>query len=487
MSEIDPVRVLVVEDRNDVIDDLESGLGAGPLPVQLHVARSRDSARVQLAGEGFDFMVCDLKIPTTDGALDEAEEHGLFIQQTAKTEFPGMPCFFLTAYGTVQNMSSPLAMGGTDDLYGDGFKLSLVEYFGKENLSTFLQRVHWHMEQLKGLLSISIETPESLKLDRWDLRAVRIFARRSGGTKVMITLQGGGLSSARTLSLQVLDDEARIVARAFAKIDHWREIKEERDRYERFVPRLLPVGSCPPIAGTVDAVIGSKAALFYTLASDHLQDFFSIAATDAVRASDVVVRVREVLKPWNDLAETKTLNVRELRRSRVRDELLVQHTDLLDIPVLDDLESRSKVMRLHRQHGDFHGRNVLVSDDGHPLLIDIRDAGTYPAGWDPIILEMSMLFLRDSPFAGCGWPTVAGARNWALLDAYGADCPFAELVRVVRGWALDEVLSPADAYVLAYVDALRQLKYPDTDKELAATIAMAAARAALAEWTAAPG
>jgi CheY-like chemotaxis protein len=64
------MRILVVEDDQDFVDELLLTLGNLEGPPHVTVARSRDSAFALLQKEFFDLLVLDLKIPTIDGALD---------------------------------------------------------------------------------------------------------------------------------------------------------------------------------------------------------------------------------------------------------------------------------------------------------------------------------------------------------------------------------------------------------------------------------
>jgi hypothetical protein len=49
-------------------------------------------------------------------------------------------------------------------------------------------------------------------------------------------------------------------------------------------------------------------------------------------------------------------------------------------------------------------------------------------------------------------------------------CPFPELIKSIRDWTNRHAASDQEIAATVYAYAMRQLKYPDTDKELARTL-----------------
>lgn len=78
------MRLLIVEDEEDVILDLSGRLGDLRPAIDIAVARSRSSAMEILETDEFDFIVCDLKLPPNDGGLDTDEAHGLAVHSSAR-------------------------------------------------------------------------------------------------------------------------------------------------------------------------------------------------------------------------------------------------------------------------------------------------------------------------------------------------------------------------------------------------------------------
>jgi len=79
----------------------------------------------------------------------------------------------------------------------------------------------------------------------------------------------------------------------------------------------------------------------------------------------------------------------------------------------------------------------------------------------------TLLFHPNSAGAAGKWPTVDQARSWGDLDRYLVDCPFQEFVSECRRWALRVGAGNRDVAASAYSYLVRQLKYDDTNKDLA--------------------
>jgi hypothetical protein len=115
---------------------------------------------------------------------------------------------------------------------------------------------------------------------------------------------------------------------------------------------------------------------------------------------------------------------------------------------------------------------VLVDEDGHVMIIDFGDVDRCPLGIDPLVLEMSILFHPDRPNGTL--PTPEDGARWPDAEYFCSVSPCPLFATACREWLMNTV-DGAGAYVLAYLHALRQLKYPDSDKGLALAIAQSCA------------
>ena len=125
------------------------------------------------------------------------------------------------------------------------------------------------------------------------------------------------------------------------------------------------------------------------------------------------------------------------------------------------------------QHGDLHGFNILCDASGGAVVIDFGNVGPAPTCMDPVILELSVLFHKDSPFRSTSWPTNEQAETWFNLDEYLLGCPVPTFIRKCREWAI-EMGGSTELPPVVYAEAVRQLKYEDTNRERALGIARAA-------------
>ena len=143
-----------------------------------------------------------------------------------------------------------------------------------------------------------------------------------------------------------------------------------------------------------------------------------------------------------------------------------------DLAWTAEFEGRQIQTRWCCIHGDLHGENVLVARDGSAVIIDYGEVGEGTVSLDPVTLELSLLFHPKGPLrpggAGFGaWPTEAQAAIWGDLDCYVAGCPAEAFVRECRAWALHSAAGRREIAATAYSYLVRQLKYDDTNKELA--------------------
>src|SRR5687768_6540018 len=117
------MRVLLIEDNQDVIGVFRDF--ARRESILITVAASQESALVELEAmdHEFDLAVCDLKIPTTDGAIDDEVSLGLGVLRTALARWPGVPVIVLSAFGTLDMVADMLLAARQRDVYGVGIEM----------------------------------------------------------------------------------------------------------------------------------------------------------------------------------------------------------------------------------------------------------------------------------------------------------------------------------------------------------------------------
>lgn len=121
-----------------------------------------------------------------------------------------------------------------------------------------------------------------------------------------------------------------------------------------------------------------------------------------------------------------------------------------------------------------HGQNVLVDAEDRPMLIDFSDARLTSGCLDPITLELSPVFHPDANGARGDWPGAEQIGNWFDLDAYLVDCPIADYIRACRDWLWRVARSDGEVATVLAAYGIRQLKYKNTDHNLAKALIAAA-------------
>ena len=248
-------------------------------------------------------------------------------------------------------------------------------------------------------------------------------------------------------------------------------MNQERENYRRYINPLLKMGGYPALGPEIEAGIGKREALFYQLADEYTETLFDVLEGNEDEAIAIVEVLRDIFGQWAELSEKKVLRIRDLRVQRIGDSEFEPYRDALGST--EGFEEIEREMMTSCQHGDLHGFNVLCNASGEAVVIDFGNVGPAPTCIDPIILELSILFHRDSPFRSDSWPTNKQAEAWFDLDEYLLGCPVPGFIRKCREWA-NERGGPTDLPPVVYTEAVRQLKYEDTNRERALGIARAA-------------
>lgn len=465
------MRVLLVEDEEAMIQTLRGQLET-VCDADVTVARSRDSALSVLnADHHFDLVVCDLRIPTQDGSLDVAEEHGLRVHEEVVSMHPGTFSRFLSGFVNLDNVGRRLSQGATEDVFATGKQWPLVEQHRKSELPAFLEWAKELSSALADLEQVEIDLSPDVAIDDYQLRTLRIYARQLSGSRIVASALGG-LSGARVLRIEIFDDTNSSQGLVVAKVDLLDKVKDEVHRYRRFVVSRQGIGSFAPLAGQVLHGCGRFGAALYSLAANGYTNLFQRVQAGDLAGRDAVMRLADFHENWKGDVRESSQSVGALRSVNIADEVFQPWQTRLNAQRTAQVESLSVTLGDSIQHGDLHGLNVLVAADGSPLTIDYGDLGKHPEALDPVTLELSFLFHADRPDLG-NWPSLEHASQWFDLEAYAQASPIADVVQACREWAL-AVVNPQQLAAVVYAHAARQLKYDDTDKDLAIEIAKAA-------------
>ena len=459
---------LLVEDDPEYIAAISAILSSLQATAIIRVAQSKESAFEMIEAEFFDVFLLDLKIPTVDGALDADAQHGRSVFYNIRQLAPGTPIFVLTGSPAESFIEDFLEGAQQVDIWSEGKKIRNIDFLPKYRFEEFSTRIEPICHALWELFDVELDS-NGIGLSIPEDRLSRIFARKYGGTRCVISKIGGGFSGARVYRMYVTSGDGSCVHHSIAKIGTIEDIRDESERFERHVSRLEPAAT-PRKLCVLEFGAKRSAGVFYSLATNFDRDAFSVAFGSDVQGATLPPKISLLSKRWwHDIPETRR-TIRDVRRKLLSDDNLNQILMSYPTPWVAELEARSVQVRWSCIHGDLHGKNVLVNVDGECVLIDYGDVGEGSASTDPTTLEFSLIFHPDSPFRGCGWPTVADAALWDDVDRYTENCPSPQFVKACRSWGGSVAAGKREIAISAYSYLIRQYKYHDTDKPLVAAL-----------------
>lgn len=454
--------VLIVEDDDDYVTEIRNILEELGTPVETVVARNRDEAHARLDSEFFDFAILDLKIPTGHNTLDLDSEHGKAVFHHARRVTPGTKLLVLTSSPSDDFIADLLTHKHDADIWGEGAKVGTVEFLRKIDIDRAPESIGKVIQAINALDGVEVDL-RAVNLNLGEDRLVRIFAKRFGAMRCVVSKIGGGRSGAKTLRLQLFDGGGAPLPEVVAKLATLDRVQDEDGRYEAHI-MLLHGAVTPRKMAMLEFGAGPFAGLFYHLVQGHDDSLFATMATEDARAAAAVVATAAALNDWSVGRQESRRTVREVRQCWVEDGKAAELQAAYALDWAANFEVRELQTRWCCVHGDLHGENILVDADGKIMIIDYGDVGHSAASYDAVSLELSAV-LQQNATIGAAWPTDELCRHWHDLDAYLAGCPMPEFVRACREWALNVAAGRREVAACAYTYLLRQLKYQDTDKD----------------------
>lgn len=469
------MRILIIEDDQSTIQLLVQELSKIP-HVTTIVAQSKASALVALQANDVDFVINDLKIPSTDNALDADKVHGLAVHSYVREHSKGTPIIIFTGHATIELAQKLYEESDRCDVWASKEAIPLTRVFKKDQMLDCLAAVKSAAEKLAVVESVEISVgASSLKLSPNQSLIVKLFSRFVGGVNVIVRRLGGGLSDVSVFRITVEDHAGAPSSHAVAKIGPISLLAGERERYESYVSPVMSPGDFASVIRFCNAGVGNIGGLFYSLASAHDETLFDVLQARPQEGPKIVQRLRTIEKPWQSKTTFETKTVKDIRRLFISDDQFDQVSVKLDFD-WSRLESIQIVVPWCRQHYDLHGLNVLIRNQSDPLVIDYGEVDLGPSCVDPLILELSVLFHPSAESLRKDWPSVDQARVWDDLSSFSQGCAFASYLSECRKWSHEVATRDSAVFATAYSFAVRQLKYPESRHDLALAIASAACR-----------
>lgn len=464
------VKILLVEDDPSFLDIVVPIITEIGGDISLSVARSRDSAIAMMAESCFDLIILDLKIPTIDDSLDADVEHGRHVLHQTRELAGGTPLIILTGSPAESFIDSFLVHSEQVDVWGDQTKMATVRFLRKSQLDELPSVISPCVEAVRAVSYVEMRpNGKQVNLDWAQDRLIRIFVRRRGGVSCSVYKIGGGLSGAHVFRVAVWDENGAPLLNAVLKVGTREMVQTECRNYDRHAQRLNERAT-PRLLEDIRFGAGPIYSVSYRLAETYTKTMFEVALEDPERAADIVHSADVLLAPWREGVHETRRSIRDVRRRMLTDEKAARVASKFGLRWITAFEARPVQVRWCCVHGDFHGGNMLIDDEGAPIFIDYGDVGEGPASLDWVMLELSVLFHPDGCARAGEWPTLEDCTNWSDIETFSSTGSLAPYLRACRSAAHRAGAGPREVAACAYAYVLRQLTYEDTDKERALAI-----------------
>lgn len=455
------MKLLLVEDNLTFVKQARERLLQIP-NIEIVVANSRQSAIESLNSHDFDLIICDLKIPTDDGQLDAEEGHGIAVITFARSHCPGTPIVILSAFGTTEFATDAMRTSPRYDVVGDGTENIMVNYYTKAEFDRCFADIEQFSERLNQTIEIEIRQQSAgSDLSPDQARVIRIYARNVGGQIVEVDHIHSGFSPTKKFKVLVKSGDGHVRGNAFAKIGPIEKLNDEASRFNQLVKPTLPIGSFSALQYLVKAGAVRTGGLFYQRGTpDSLFEIIDRRQN----TQEILKQLANNAIPWHGSGSQGEIRISDVRSAVIPD-INVIRSYLGDLDY-NAIEQRKVIAMPATQHCDLHPGNILICDN-KPVLIDFAEVSDVIAGYDPVSLELSLLFHPNCAQLRGSWPSIGQAEHWNELENYLKQCPFADFVRECRAWAYSVSRTDRAVFTCVYAYAMKQLKYEDADKQLA--------------------
>jgi hypothetical protein len=328
-----------------------------------------------------------------------------------------------------------------------------------------IERLSTRYRKLKEAIEFD-RYEDELEVEACHAQLLRAFGATRDARAMSVAPLRGGKSGASVYAVQYWDAHGNVVLDAVAKCDLWERVSDEESKFQRFVLGRLANGTYAPLLNATPIMCGRYAAMFYERLDKSVGDLSSAWSSGETTAVSIVNDLSAIEARWTAATATREMTVGSLRRLMVSDDSVDDHAGLLSAP-WRSVEAVVVSERLCLQHGDLHAGNVLLSETGKPYLLDFANIAELPAGFDAITLELAYIFNNPNR-ARSAWPRVDDVHRWMSAKDYFASSPAGPLLSAARTWTLScfRGLPQKSLYASAYAYCMRQVQYPDTDKEL---------------------
>ncbi|MCK1480741.1 response regulator [Bradyrhizobium sp. 197] len=465
------MRCLLVEDEPArvaaILPDLMRLFGRDAV----EVAQDRDTAIVRVNAKAFDLIVLDQRIPSAPGQLDPDVAHGRAVLEQVRQVAPDTIVYFLTALPMGDEYVDHLvAQAQHCDVFGDRRAVPVVRRFQKSMLAPFFAAVEDIAATARTTDQIEINTKGAgIQLSDEEARLVRCFGRLQEGVCVDVEILSDGLSGARVLKTDVKNSKGEVRISAVAKLSRHDAIANEVKRYEQEVIRL-PAGSYAPLLPPPVARVLASRSAFYRLLEGYDRSIFQILQASDENAAACVKSLQDCEATWAKKPNVQKGSIGDFAKLLVWEDRLPAIHSCLDGIDWQAYEQREISVNVCTRHGDLHGENARANATLQVMLLDYGSVDPLPSAIDAVTLELSAFFHPHGCRSLLRWQAGDKPVDWFDREAFSSLTTVPNFIRATRAWAHADGFGDREVLACAYIYVLRQMQFPNTDRDLAAAI-----------------
>jgi CheY-like chemotaxis protein len=456
------MKVLHVEDQPEFFEITKAQL-TKIVGVEVFHASTHTEALSLLEDHHIDYAILDLAIPYQSLTDNPDKAHGVSVAHKIRTQYPGTPILIFSAQSTEEE-AEKFEEDDTHINFWDGKYKNIVKIRNKRKLPEVIQLIKEANQSLIFLNQIEVIHNDKLVLDNIQTRVIQLFCIHKNAIAAKVESLDEGLSTSKVLRVTLLNDLGKEFFLALAKIDDKESIEAETDNFNSYIQRL-PVACFPSFLDQYFAGCGQVKGVFFQYAENFSSDYFSLLLSSDQQAQKLIFEIKSLFNNWNIDKAPKLLQISEIRNFLCSDKKFNQIKHYLQDLNIDEFEQKSLRVTMTIQHGDLHGKNILVSENNQPLIIDYGDIKIAPSTIDAVTLELSPFF---HPSSRDKVNLIDGlAENWFDDVNYIKYCEFPLAFKTLREWARENAILRKEYAAVVYAYAVRQLTYEDTNKEFA--------------------
>lgn len=411
----------------------------------------------------YEYVILDQSIPLNDEQMTADISFGISLAEHIKTVLPGTPILFLTGQSDEEAIEKYVE-DQEQVAFWDGKNRGLVKCRSKRRLVKVFDLIKDAKKCLDEVDSIGLDLINGLVLSDLEKRVIRLFVKQKKAFGAEVAIMGGGYSSSKVLKITLIDEHGNECLFALAKIDEHHKVDLDFKNFDEYISKL-PVGCFPTVLGKYFAGCGNIKGVFYQFANNYKLDYFGLLKSNQKDTLVVLEKVLGLLNIWEKTQQVKNCSIKEIREKIFPDTKLEEINNYFESENLAKFEELNIRAKYSIQHADLHGKNILISEDLSPILIDYGDVSVAPSVLDIITLELSPFFHGD--MSGQYNIQLEYFENWFNDDLYISESPFPIVASYLRKMKRSRTMLNKDYAATVYAYCLRQLSYKDTNHDIA--------------------